>query len=292
MVLPVGVRHSRAEAVLRWKFSKGEKIAYVIHVDNATKMTSGKDVFELNDTLVLDAVWTVTSVDSSGKAKIVVTIDRIRFRAVGKGEAALRENVDYDSRNKGPAWIHSTLGSALGAEFTLMMDPQGRISGMTIPDKLVKALGTNPPQELAGFFGGSFTAEGLKRTLVDWIPPFSIDTVLANKPWTDVRPLDEVTTLSQTCTYQGTQTKNNRQVERINLTLKVTNKPRPGKSSDIISSQDAKGAMYFDSNRGRAVDYELRQKLASESYVAGRRYAETQSERIVRVSLANESGNR
>lgn len=82
----LGASPALAETVFRWKFKEGDRISYVVEEKQATKMTSDREVFDLTQTLLLDTTWTVKAVDRSGKAEIGVTIDRVRFQAVGKGQ--------------------------------------------------------------------------------------------------------------------------------------------------------------------------------------------------------------
>ena len=99
IVLTWEVRPVAAETTLSWKFKNGDKISYVIQEKQAAKMKSNREVFDLTHTLLLDTTWTVLLTDRS-QAHIAVTIDRVRFRAEGKGEAKLPMPYEYDSQDK------------------------------------------------------------------------------------------------------------------------------------------------------------------------------------------------
>jgi hypothetical protein len=294
-LLEWGATSAAAETTLRWKFKQGEKLAYLIEEKDATKATSDEDVIELTQTLLLDTTWTVKAVDDSGKADIGVTIDRVRFRAEGKGVAKGIGAIDYDSKEqrepedetwKGLKFLRSSLAAAVGAEFTLKIDPQGRISDVMVPDKLAKALAATAAQELAGFFGSSFTAEGIKLKLTDWIVHLPLAAVTPKeKSWTDKRPMHKLATLALMCIYRGPETRDGNRLERIDISPELTVQREPDKAYDKITSQEGKGVIYFDNQSGKLVEYALRHKVALESYVGSSKYAETDAETVVTVKL-------
>src|SRR5271166_7112507 len=93
--LPVGVltlllaaSQAQAQIALLWKWNQGEKLAYVLQDNYTSKSTVGQEFFELTQELTLDTTWHVKSVGLTGEASIVVTIERVRFNANGKGEGA------------------------------------------------------------------------------------------------------------------------------------------------------------------------------------------------------------
>jgi hypothetical protein len=295
LVLGWEAQPAAAEVTLRWKFKGGEKFSYLIEEKQATKSKSDGDVFDLTQTLVLDTTWTVKAVDQSSKAAVSVTIDRVRFRAEGKGAAQVIGAVDYDSREQhqpkddastGLKLLRSSLAAAVGAEFTLKIDPQGRISDVTVPDTLAKALAATAAQEIAGFFGSTFTAEGIKQKLTGWVVQLPRAAVTPKeKGWTDKKSVNELATLALICTYQGPETRDGNRLEKIAITPELAVQRQPDRAYDKIASQEGKGVIHFDNQSGRLMEYALRHKVALESYVAGSKYGETNAETRVSVKL-------
>jgi Family of unknown function (DUF6263) len=291
----LGASPALAETVLRWKFKEGERISYVVEEKQARKMTSDREVFDLTQTLLLDTTWTVKAVDRSGKAEIGVTIDRVRFQAEGKGAAKLPVGLNfYDSGDmrepkkeaqRCSQHLKSTLGTATGVEFTLRIDSHGRITDVMVPDKVVKALATKLARELAGFFGNTFTADGLKEKLTDWVVHFPVSDVSSQKTWTDERSKSKFTAFTRSCTYQGPETRDGNQFEKIGVRPELAVQREPDKAYDKITAQEGQGVIYFDNQNGRLVEYTLKHKVASESYVVGRKFAENDAETTVTVKL-------
>jgi hypothetical protein len=295
MIFGWGATSAAAPTTLRWKFKEGERITYLIEEKQTTKLKADTDVFDLTQTLLLDTTWKVKAVDQNGKADIGVTIDRVRFRAEGKGDAKVIGTIDYDSRDqkepkdenwKGRKFLNSSLAAAVGTEFTLKFDPHGRISDVTVPDTLAKALAGTAAQELAGFFGSSFTTEGIKRKLTDWVVHLPMAAVTPKeKSWTDRRPVEKLSSLALTCTYQGSEGREGDRREKIDVSPELVIQREPDKAYDKITSQEGKGVIFFDNQSGRLVEYALRHKVALQSYVVGSKYAETDAETVTTVKL-------
>src|SRR4051794_32046774 len=104
--LPVGVlmlllaaSQAQAQVALRWKWNQGEKLAYELRDNYTSRSTVDQEVFELTQDLTLDTTWHVKSLSPAGEANLVVTIGRVRFRANGKGDAAIG-TMSFDSKHK------------------------------------------------------------------------------------------------------------------------------------------------------------------------------------------------
>src|SRR5262249_53888849 len=153
----VGVSSAQAQTTLRYKFKEGEKVAYVMEQKMAIQMNVQGNNVKMNMTQTIDTTWHVQSVDKEGKAKMTQSFDRIRFSMdtpMGK--------VEHDSKDGkvpgGP--IGQAVGpmfqAMAGAEFSLMMDAQGKTSDFELPDKLTQALKNAPG---AGGLGNMFSAD-------------------------------------------------------------------------------------------------------------------------------------
>ena len=179
--LPVGVlilllaaSQAQAQIALRWKWNQGEKLAYVLQDNSTSKTTVVKDFFELTQDLTLDTTWHVKSVGPTGEASIVVTIERVRFNANGKGEAAfvtmnLDSKHETELQRESEKSVFSVLKSLLGSEIALAVNAQGRVLRFDLPKVLVSTMEGQVARELAGFFGDLFTADGLRYRLTNWL---------------------------------------------------------------------------------------------------------------------------
>ena len=199
--LPVGVltlllaaSQAQAQIALLWKWNQGEKLAYVIQDTYTSKSTVGQEFFELTQELTLDTTWHVKSVGHTGEASIVVTIERVRFNANGKGEAAWFGTVSFDSKPETKPQrdteksLFRVLKSLLGSEIALAVNAQGRVLRFDLPKVLVSTMADQVTRELAGFFGDLFTTDGLRHRLTNWLVALPAEPVLEKQSWHEDKP--------------------------------------------------------------------------------------------------------
>src|SRR5438128_3046101 len=140
-----GADHAAAQTTLRYKFTKGEKLNYLIEQKINTTTTGGGREFNTDMVQTIDMVWNITDVDANGKARMTQTFGRIRFTMNGR-----LGKVEYDSKQdkepEGPEAkaIIPILRVLAGSEIGLSMDPLGRITDLKLPEKLIAAAKSLP----------------------------------------------------------------------------------------------------------------------------------------------------
>src|SRR5206468_3686869 len=146
---------------LRYKFKPGETLSYEMEQKMKMEMAVGGQNINMSMTQTLDMTWNVQTVDNDGKAKIKQKFDRVRLSMEGLPGM---DKIQFDSKAgkelEGPfgQMMGPMLKALAGAEFTLTMDPQGKVSDFKLPEKLAEAFKNIPG---AGGTGGMFTEEGL-----------------------------------------------------------------------------------------------------------------------------------
>jgi hypothetical protein len=274
--LPVGVlilllaaSQAQAQIALRWKWNQGEKLAYVLQDNYTSKSTVDQQFFELTQDLTLDTTWHVKSVGLTGEASIVVTIERVRFTANGKGQAAIG-TMSFDSkhetepRRETEKSLFSVLKSLLGSEIALAVNAQGRVLRFDLPKVLVSTMEDQVTRELAGFFGDLFTADGLRHRLTNWLVALPTEPVSEKQSWQEDKP----SRLGKNfpCLYSYTFAA---RVERDGHTaIKIDTKPElkllgleADKDRPKITEQDGKGIVYFDNRAGRITESVVSQRV-------------------------------
>ncbi len=280
--LPVGVlilllaaSQAQAQIALRWKWNQGEKLVYVLQDNYTSKSTVDRvpgdleQFFELTQDLTLDTTWHVKTVGPTGEASIVVTIERVRFRANGKGDAAIG-TMSFDSKHETKPQrqteksLFSVLKSLLGSEIALAVNAQGRVLRFDLPKVLVSTMEDRVTRELAGFFGDLFTADGLRHRLTHWLVALPTEPVSEKQSWQEDKPsrLGE----NFPCLYSYTFAA---RVERDGHTaIKIDVKPElklrgleADKDRPKITEQDGKGIVYFDNRAGRITESVVSQRF-------------------------------
>ena len=277
--LPIGMLliilfacHAQAQTVLSWKWKLGDKLTYVLEDNYSSKSTSGKEVFEISQTLILDSIWYVKSVGSKGEAGIVVTIERVRFTADGKGAAAIGK-ISFDSKDERKPEsqpdkaVSNVLKSLLGAQIALTVSAQGSVSKFEFPMAVVSTLEDNTTRELAGFFGDVFTAGGVRHRLTNWLMALPNEPVSEKESWQE----DKLSRLGKSVASVHTYTLAERVQRDGNTLMRIDVKPKlrllvENGGKQKITEQDGKGVVYFDSQTGRITESVLTHRAIFETF--------------------------
>jgi uncharacterized protein DUF6263 len=266
-------QQASAQTTLRYKFNKGEKLNYVMEQKVTMSMSvMGQDIdIEMGQTI--DMTWNIKDVDSHGKAKLTQKFDRVRFNMNG-GPVG---KVDYDSKEGKD--IEGPLGKILGpmlkaladVELTMSMDAQGKISDVTIPDKIAQAF-KKVPGGGAGL-GEMFSEDGLKHMMDQSGLILPKDAIAKGSSWDqkmDLKTGMMAMKVEITNTLDAPVKRDGKELERVTMKPKITLETNENSPAQIkLKSQDNKGAAYFDNAAGRLVETNMTQKLEMGVSVAG-----------------------
>jgi hypothetical protein len=267
--LVLGASAAQAQTTLRWKFKQGDKLTYVTEQATNSKGSVMGMEFETTMSQTTDLTWMVKAVGSDGVAEINQTIDRIRM----KMETPFG-NFEYDSKEnkqiEGPFGdvMGPILGAMAGAEVMMKMAPTGDVRDVKLPEKLAESL-QNPA---LAQFGNTFTEDGLKQLVQSGagsLGAFPEGRISKGETWErkfemKMPPVGTMK-VATTSTYAGPDTRDGTKVEKIELNMTQSVEIEPGGMFEIkISSQDNKGAAYFDNATGRLIAQEMKQKMKME----------------------------
>ena len=237
---------AQAQTTLRWKFKQGEKLHYSMDQKMLMKMSvMGMDI-EIKNTQTMDMTWAVLDVSEGGQAKMTQTIDRIRMKMDSPMFA-----LEYDSKEgkeiEGPfGQILGPLFTALvGADIELTMSGQGEASDLKLPEKLVKAMQSNPA---LAQMGGMFTEEGLKNMMRQGGASLKKEAVSKGDTWNQKMEMKMgfIGTMKTNMdfTYLGPDTREGKKYEKIGLKADLAIEPAPGGMFQLaIKSQDRKSVV-------------------------------------------------
>jgi hypothetical protein len=261
-----------AQTTLRYKFKKGDKLNYALEQKMNMSMSVGGMDINVDMSQNIDMLWNILDVDADGKAKMTQTITRIRFTMdggpTGKIEFDSKENKDPE----GPVGkIMGPMFKALaGAEISLSMDPQGKISDVKVPEKISKATKNLPGG--AGF-GDMFSEEGIKQMIDQSGLILPKEPVAKGKSWEqrfEMKSPMGVMKVDNTYTYEGPVKRDSKELERVALKPKLAIEPSKDSPAKItLKAQDAKGAALFDNAAGRLVETNMTQNLDLQVTIGG-----------------------
>jgi hypothetical protein len=217
----------------------------------------------------LDVTWRVTSVDADGKAKITLTIDRVRFTFDGQGS-----KVDYDSTigkmpdDPSAKQVGPPLAALAGKEVSITMDPQGIASDFKAPEAFAKAL-----KDFSGVgveMGEFFSEDGLRRRMCQFLPALSKEEVEKDKAWHsrfEMKTSMGTLKVHNKYTCDGPVASGEKKLEKINIAPKYSlfvdlSSVPDAKPTNAVQKQEAKGSALFDKDAGRLIETSVTQELA------------------------------
>ncbi|HIE96016.1 MAG TPA: hypothetical protein EYG03_30260 [Planctomycetes bacterium] len=231
--------------------------------------------FELNQSLILDTTWQVMSVDAKGDADIIVTIDRVQFRADGKGAAAIISNLRFDSKDeKEPLsrpekGVFGVLKAFVDSPIAVTINEQGSVKHFDLSEALTANLNNNNTRELAGFFGDIFTAQGVRHRLTSWLVVLPKDPVSTGDKWRQELPSrgGKPIVSVYSCDYAGPVVRDGHTVAKINVKPEVKAQGDGAKKrGEKIIEQHGEGGVYFDDRTRRILEVVLKHHVVLESF--------------------------
>jgi hypothetical protein len=236
--------------VLRWKFKAGEKLVYTMDQKTVTTMKIMGQEAKTTLSQTINMHWDVKSLTSDGGAQVSQTIDRFRTKIESP---SLPFEFDTNDKKDPEGPVATTmvplLRAMVGAEFTMKMNPNGELTDIQVPEKLLNTIRNAGP---AG--GGMFSEEGLKSMLAQSSFSFPNESLEKGKGWTRhskiPTPAIGTLVLEKDFTFQGPDPKHPMLVS-IDLVTKVALEPSADANVSIkISSQNGKGSFLFNPETG------------------------------------------
>ncbi len=272
----LGAGLAPAQVTLHYQFKPGEKLPYVMEQKMAMTMVIGGNQVHMNMTQTMNMTWNIASVDKNGNAHMTQKFDRIRLNMdspMGK--------VEYDSQNgkvpEGP--IGQSIGpiykALTGAEISLTMSPQGKITDVKIPQKVLDALKNVPG---AAAMGEMFSGEGLKNMTSKGGLQLPAGPVKKGDSWNqkmEVKMPFGTMKVDTKNTYQGSVMRGGKTLAEITLQPTVTMEAAPNAPATMkLKDQSAKGNALFDNTVGRLVETRLKQNMTMEISGGGQTFTQ------------------
>jgi hypothetical protein len=250
---------ARAQTTLRYKFKQGERFRCVTEMETQTQMTLGGKDFTTKSAFTFDVTWTVTAVGSDGTAKVAQTLDRIRYLQDGpQGKSAFdSEKTEEPTDPLGKVMV-PLYKAMVGAEFKVTMSPQGEVSDVRLPRKVVEALKSMPGGKLVQEALKDFTGPGGLRLSKHPVKPGgSWNTKVEMK----MEPIGKLF-MDTKYTYEGKGEGDRKNLERIALHPTLAADVVPGSAQNVkFTKQEGKGIAYLDNEKGRLVEASLVLKM-------------------------------
>jgi hypothetical protein len=279
-----------ADETVQWKFRKGKKYNYVLSSKIAGSTMLQGQKRDASMTQIIDMTWEIEDVAPDGSARIVLTIDRVRFKTNPPGGA---QKFDFDTREvkpvEGPqAVVAAGFKAMTNAPMDLKMTARGKVSDVKFSPDLAEAI-----KDIRVLFliGDSFTAEGMETLITRASTVLPEEPIAQGKTWNaafDTKMQAPMGTMSadNKYTYLGVIDQAGRRVEKIGIDSKFEFKPEPNSPfSVVLKAQEGKGAIFFDNVEGMLRGSEINQKIQMDFSVMNQDYT-LDTETTITMTLA------
>jgi hypothetical protein len=278
-----------ADATLQWKFRKGKKYNYAFSMKMASTMMVQGQKIDTAMTQIIDMTWEIKDVEPDGSARMVQTIDRLRFKMTAPGGVA---NLDFDSREDKPVVgpQAATVGifkAMVNAPMDMKMTVQGKVSDVKFTPEMAEAI----KKAGAPMGGGSFfSEEGMKDLISRASITLPEGAIAQGKTWNTAfdtkMPMVGTMSADNTYTYLGSAEQTGRKVEKIGVDSKIEIKPDPNSPATVrLKAQESKGTIFFDNVEGFLRGSEINQKMQMIISVMNQEFTQD-SETTVTMGLA------
>lgn len=296
VVVLASASSARANEALRWKFTQGDKLPYVLVQKSDILVDASGVEFEVTSKQVMDLTWTVDSVASDGTAEITQTIDRFiisvnspltglfEFDSAAKVEEPEEGEEGAAQPGGGPGGqmlqqFGPLVESMIGAPFKMKVTPQGDVQDVQLPEKLVELLeqdarGGGGSAFFALLLGGGFGEDNIKEMVGRAVVKLPEDATAEGAEWhqefeTKLGPLG-VQRTKVTFSYAGDEERDGKNVRKIATSEELTLELAGGGEIEMeLVGQEASGAIYFDPAAGRVVEATNTQKVEMEGDFMG-----------------------
>jgi RNA polymerase sigma factor (sigma-70 family) len=275
---PAAAAPARAQGTtLRYKFKEGDKFGYVVEhkAENRSSVPGFERVVVITRTY--DVTWKVAGVDSDGKARMTLTVDRVRYM---EDDGPPAGTMEFDSqKHKSPVGVPAVarilgpvLRAQVGAEFTCTVSPRGEVSDFKVPKKLADVIKSTQG------LGAMYSSESFERELARQgsvvLPkePVSKDAGWNERAEGAVTVGRAKVAVDTRATYKGEAERGGKKLAEIALkptASTVDVNPKGAFGPCTVKGDEGKGSLLFDNDGGRLVETEVVHDLEVEASPPG-----------------------
>lgn len=257
------VAPARGATTLRWKFTPGETLRYVMHMKMTMKFDSAAAPVTTTATQVSEMSWVIESVDADGVASVTQTIDRMQMKMISPQGVM----IDYDSSGNGETggmskMLAPLLEAMVNKPISLKVDPRGQQSDVQVPQSMID--GANKIPGLGSMLSGDTIGQ------MSGLGTLPKDAVSEGDVWTNEREISLPTIgkmeVLAKFEYLGKETRDGRELEKIRPTQHMDISPAKEAAGGAakITDQSVSGTTYFDNVAGRFAEAEMTSTMKME----------------------------
>jgi hypothetical protein len=289
---------AQAQTKLRYKFKDGDKLEYVVDMNQKMAMTVlGMDI-DMTTAMAIEMTWQTLKVDDMGNAEAKVTIGRVKMTVeggpIGKIEIDSKENSDPgDVVGQMFAGMVKAMASM---DMSFKIDTTGEMTDIKVSEATLKKLKKLPA--IGGFGNDMFGPDAFKSIVQgSIIVPLPKEEISKGKSWT--QKSDQKSSIGRVVgeakyTYDGVVEKGGKKLDK--LLVKPDVKIEPSDNAQIklkVKNGSGKGAALFDNQAGRIAEASSETTMQMEIEAGGQTIdANTTQTITLRMKGAPKSGEK
>jgi hypothetical protein len=297
---------AHAQEPLRWKFKKGEKLAYDSNQDMTITVTGAQGGnFEMRTDQKLNLLWDVVDVTPEGDARIRQKLARVQLEMTGPAPGSQAEQgerktetVKYDSQAKEPPVGGAAMAAAMfqpmmDGEFEFTLTSRGEVKDVKVPAPVLEMIKKNPE---AAQMGDLATDAGIQKLLMQEIVVLPQEAPKANETkWSSTMempiPVVGRQTIETSYTFKELRDAAGKKEAVIDTARTVKyEKPADQQIQVTIKEQSSDGETVFNVTDGRLSTATLNQNIVIEAAGVGQVIQQKLAQKSkIAVRLADET---
>ena len=271
----IAASSASAQTTLRFKFTKGEKLQYVMEQKMKMVMNIMNMEIDTKMNMSMDMAWNIIDVNSDGSAKLEIKVTRAKMSMDGATGQVEVDSNQKEEPDDAIGKIFSQIVKATGKmEITGTMQTTGEMKDLKVSEETLKAMKNLPGAEK---FGDALSPESFKSMASNLV--FPMEPVTKGKTWTnksETKTAIGKTTTESTYTFEGTVEKGGVTLEKISIKPVMKIEPDP-KSNIKVEVKDAKGSgtIFFNNKTGQMVETVINQQMQMQLGVGGLSFDQT-----------------
>lgn len=249
-----------AQTTLRYKFTEGEKLQYVVEKKTRTTSSVMNMETESKMNLSMDLVWQVISVKGDGSAQVQF---KVTYAKISMGMVEV-DSAQKNTPDEPIAKAASQMVKARAAiDMTGTLLATGEVKDVKVSEKTIEAM-----KKLPG--GETFDPDSLKSMVSSFV--FPTEAVAKGKTWSsksEVKTPIFTTIAENIYTYDGAVQKEGATLEKISIKPELKIEPAPKSPIKEVKEVKGSGQLFFDNKAGHIIEAVVNQNMRLELTFGG-----------------------
>jgi hypothetical protein len=253
---------AHSQAVLKWKFEKGQVTQYRFSHHSVTRVMSRGQEFLQDYLMAVDFTWTALETRPDGGFLLSQSIDRVKVDIKGGATPLEFDSATDLAQGEGANALKELYSKVIKMPCELVLASNGAISDVRVPQSVTEFVRSTPVAAIVD--GGSFfSAEGIKNMLAQVIPVLPTGSSAPGASWSTTLEPVRGPILQMKLVHDWSWVEGDHGNALIKSSIKTEVAAARGVQLDVVlDSQEARSQADFDFQSGRLESSKVEQDLA------------------------------